>query len=347
MDTKKTENIKINFLTKFDTNIGSARIRIFNIVPYLKKYFQSVTINEDCSNTDIIVLQKILDIQLLNKLRKLNKFICFDTDDLLPNMNDMIIYADLVIVSTEYLKSILINLNPNIIVVPNSLDISDINIAPKIYERTHKLVWFGNHQNSYILDRYGIRNMVKTISNGGDIEYNKDTIDSELQKFDICLIPQERNKHTLAKTHCRFIKALYLGLPCFISDMPEYMSFAEQINYPSELIIQDPKDWSTIIKELKSGQYKIPPLNFSQIREKIRQLYGPEIVARQMAVKLTDNFLENNKKKVKTQKTKQLSHKLFVLACRKLLQNIFSVKNQKINSKKQKVITIFGIKKYI
>lgn len=333
------KNIKINFITQFDEKIGSTRIRIYNLLPYLRKLYSQVFVNADIYSADIIIFQKTINYNLLYKAKKLGKFICFDIDDLIPKMYTMIKYVDLVIVSTEYLKQELLKYNSNIIVIPNSLDIEKYEIPLKQYYNFEKpnIGWFGWHNNSYILDILNIRNLVTVLSDQSNTKYNVQTIDEDLKLFDFIIIPQEKNPNTLSKTNCRFLKAIYLGIPTFISDMPEYIKLAKQIDYPEKFIVKNIFEFKDIILKLKDNSFDVPSLNFNKIRKIILEKYSAETIA--------DIFFNNLNQKYNTRNTNTIRNKknefyILFLCLKSFPAKLFSIKNDK--QKIYKIITILG-----
>ena len=287
----------------FNKNVGSARIRVFNLVPMLENYFESVEVipNEDAviaDDTDIVIFQKTVDYELLYECRKKGIYTCFDIDDLFPQYKKMIKYVDLVIVSTEHLRKKLLKYNKNIIVIPNTLDVEDINIRIKSQkENPDKEVsfgWYGWARNSKVLQKIGIRQDVRVISEYGDIFYDSETIDEDLLRFDYIVIPQNKTEHNLCKTHCRFLKAVYLGIPCIVSDMPEYVKLAQEINYPKEYIITDLDEFKPLLEKIKNHEITLPEFDFEQARKVIIQNYGPQSIAEIFYKKITENYILRN-----------------------------------------------------
>ena len=329
-----SQNLKLNFITKSDVSFGSARIRVFNIVKHLKGFFENVEILNDFNKeADIVVFQKTIDYELLFEYRKNKIFTCLDIDDFYPNFIGMVKYVDLVIVSTDYLKKVLSKYNKNIIVVPNSLDMNKNN------NQNISIGWYGWSVNSKILNNLNIRDDVTVISDNGDIIYNSESIDTDLQKFDYIIIPQDKTKHTLCKTNCRFLKALYLGIPCIVSDMPEYLKLVEEINYPQEYILKNLDDFKPLIQQLKNNELTLPNIDFDNIRKIILNNYSASNIANIFYHKIIEKY---NSRKDLSEKLKTI--KLFFYH-KHFLKKIFSVKNKvSTEAKPYKVITILGIK---
>lgn len=299
VDKKRCVDLRINIFLQNEREMGSSRIRFFNLLSKLKKLFATVFIASDKS-ADIIIFQKINCKKKLLSAKKSGIFCCFDIDDYFPEMfDDMIKYSDLVITSTEYLREKLLKLNKNVIVIPNSLDVDDYNIplASRGKNEETKFCWYGWSANSYILDKLNLRDLVTTISDVGDIKYDINTIDEEIQKFDYVIIPQEQNEHTLAKTHCRMLKALYLGVPVIFSNMPEYVKLAEELGYPKEYMIEDNTKFREFLIAVKEGKIKLPDINFSIVRRRILTFYSKLVIAELLQKHLKEQYSDFKRKK--------------------------------------------------
>ena len=66
-----------------------------------------------------------------------------------------------------------------------------------------------------------------TITLKGDIEWQRETIDTNLRQFDLLLLPQSSDYNGLAKSNCRMLKALYLGLPVLAQNIPAYAKLSK------------------------------------------------------------------------------------------------------------------------
>lgn len=339
-------NVNLSILPAGSKEKGSSRIRVYYLLDELSKYFEKLFLDNNFNkNADIVVFQKFINLDLLLKYRKKNVYTVFDVDDLFENTYDMVRFSDLVIVSTQFLKEKLSSLNENIIVVPNCLDIEDYNIPLKQNRNNteKKLCWYGWEINSYILDKLNIRNLVTTISNVGDIKYSKDTIDDNIQLFDYVIIPQEKNEHTLSKTHCRLLKSLYLGVPVIASDMPEYRSLLKELDISEDYILKDLEQFKPTIKHILSGNITLKDIDFEKVRSKIIDNYSKEKIANSYAKAIKNSFQNRNLSNMQNL-TFALSDYLRKKHIFNIINSFFSIQSNKKFLITEKKITLLGIK---
>ena len=270
------QNKKITFITASDETAGSTRIRVYKIANELKSRGYDVSINENIKNADILIFQKSSYKAMKKKFRKAllsNKFIVFDIDDLYSDGHIKFVkYSDLVIASCDYLKQQYLKYNKNIKVLDGTLDVINKDIPMPVYNlKNPKIGWFGTVSNLHLIEKFGIKN-VTTITMGGDIEWSRETVDYNIQKFDLIVIPQEKTPVGLSKSNCRILKTLYLGVPALVSDIPEYIKLAELVDYPKEMLVKDNEDWNEKIEKIKSGEIKFD-FDFDRCRKILIENY--------------------------------------------------------------------------
>ncbi len=270
------KNKKIVFITASDETAGSTRIRVYKIANELKSRGYNVSINENIKNADILIFQKSSYKSIKKKFRKAllsNKFIVFDIDDLYSDGHIKFVkYSDLIIASCDYLKEQYLKYNKNIKVLDGTLDVINNDIPMPVYNlKNPKIGWFGTVSNLHLIEKFGIKN-VTTITMGGDIEWSRETVDYNIQKFDLIVIPQEKTPVGLSKSNCRMLKTLYLGVPALVSDIPEYIKLAELVNYPKEMFVKDNEDWNEKIEKIKSGEIKFD-FDFDRCRKILIENY--------------------------------------------------------------------------
>ncbi len=272
------KNLQIAFVTSGDENAGSTRQRVYKITKELLNRGYNVSINENLRRADILIFQKS-DYKYLKKrfFKYLfsNKFIIFDVDDMyVGDYLKLVKYSDLVIAGSQYLADFYKKYNKNIAVLDDALDVIDKNIELKqnLNLDNPQIGWFGTTTNLPILEKLQIKNL-KTITRGGDIEWSRETVDYNIQKFDLICIPQEKTPVGLSKGNCRMLKTLYIGVTDLVSDITTYIELANLIGYPEELFVKDGEDWNNKIEKIKTGEIKVE-LDFNEVRQKILSEYS-------------------------------------------------------------------------
>jgi hypothetical protein len=288
---------RINFITCDNVNGGGSRIRLYNVVKYLTEEGVDVNINGNIFKHDINIFRKSIPRRklilrfLLSKI--LRKVTVFDIDDYIPKFFPFVKLADIVVVSTEYLCSRLKRYNRNVFIIENSLDIDDYDVEYKIiYNESKKVCWYGNNDNSYILKKWGIQS-VDVISEKGDVKWEKETIDKTLLSYDLVIIPQEENVITLSKTHCRLLKALYLGIPVLVSNMPEYTRLLILLHIDDKYVVYDKNDWNKKIEDVKANYENYKLHDIFILRKKILDSYSVYVIGHQW-INLFETIITGN-----------------------------------------------------
>lgn len=272
------KHIKIAFVTAGDENAGSTRQRVYKMSKELQRRGYCVSINQHLKQADVLIFQKSdygsLRKRFFKYLRS-NKFIVFDVDDMyVGDYLKLVKYSDLVIAGSQYLADFYAQYNENIAVLDDALDVIDENIPLKqnINLKNPQIGWFGTATNLPILEKLQIKGL-KTITRGGDIEWSRETVDFNIQKFDLMCIPQEKTPVGLSKGNCRMLKTMYLGVPALVSDIPPYIELANLINYPKGMLVTENEDWNQKIEKIKSGEIHFN-FDFEQARKKILANYS-------------------------------------------------------------------------
>ena len=271
---------KIAFVSYGDEDVGSFRLRVKAIIQGLEEKGYTVTLNTNLEEADIIVFQKS-NLQLLFPLfvkfrRQKNKIIVFDLDDYLDDAYRFFVtYADIVITPSPFLQAHYLSLNKNVFLVDNVLEIDNLNVPLVDYDLVRqKKVWYGNRANLFALHQIGIEDVV-TITLKGDIEWQRETIDTNLRQFDLLLLPQSSDYNGLAKSNCRMLKALYLGLPVLAQNIPAYAKLSKKLGYPQYMLVNDGENWQNKCEDLKTGKLNFC-FDFDTARRIILKNYGLE-----------------------------------------------------------------------
>jgi len=269
----------INFISEFDSSVASFRSRVWRLYEYVSSVMPHVGFNDFDGDYDIIVIQKgstKFVYEQFMKYKKQHKFIIFDIDDYHDNHHKFFIkFADLVVVGSSFLKRTWQHLNKNIAVLDDPIDVYDLNIPLKKFKEFNfrKIGWFGNTTNLPMLNQAKIPD-VKTITMNGDIEWSPETVDKDIQRFDLIVLPQDiHSYYGASKGNCRMLKSLYLGVPVMVSDLPAYVDLAKLVGYPTEFILHDGEDWNERIKQIRSPNYKFK-FDFENCRKIIMDNYS-------------------------------------------------------------------------
>lgn len=211
------KRLSFAFFSEFSSEVASTRSRMLKVMEYCQEKGYRVSFNTNLDKSDVVVFQKGLNkAGALGKLRGLfnrailkRKFIVFDIDDWYDTIYDYYIsHADLVFVGSDFLKKQWQHLNQNIVSLDDPLDVKKLDAKlPKYNLKDPRIGWFGNTSNLPVLRSKNIEG-VKTITAGGDIEWRRDTVDEEIQKFDLIVLPQEKNVFGSSKGNCRMLKTI-------------------------------------------------------------------------------------------------------------------------------------------
>lgn len=242
---------KITWIPMYDdvTGFASTRIRLYYPNNTIKKYhsdkFES-KIGFDL-NSDILIIQKKIDITTLNYVKSFDGLIIFDFDDPVHNnplFKEMMIYVDFITTDTigrkEHFDSL--NTGKNCYVIEDCLDygIVDLFETPDV---TNKISWFGNYPNvssiewaiPHIIDCDFNLNLITdsrylkvpnpiTITN-----WKLDTFVDEIRKSNICLL-SHKGSDAGVKSNNKMIVSIASGVPCIVNESRSYEELAKQFN---------------------------------------------------------------------------------------------------------------------
>ncbi len=269
-------------------NKASARLRCWKIANSLKKAGHSVSVNTGASS-DVFYYQKVKELKHFRGIgNKESRLFVFDFDDnyFLPNkgspaellsfMNQM----DVITVGSHYLYDIAKDYHPNLVVLENPADIIDDTVFKTKFDWNDNIGWFGAPENVLQLKLVDYSGEVTTITRGGDIEFDIQSVDKLLTDFDLLLFPLELTEWNAAKNANRMIKAVCLGVPVLASATPEHIRVAQEFGLSDDFLVFDGDSWQDKIINLQN--------NFSQVKNQITS-------ARKKALNLynVDSITEN------------------------------------------------------
>ena len=222
----------IYFLPVGNRTIASSRLRVFNVVPYMKD--AQIGVPKRYKKGDVLIIQKAINPNELLKAQKQGAKVIYDIDDNYLNQPDcaeMVRRADLVTVGASYFHKWI----PDAPVIDDSLDWD--GTKKKKYNDDSKIVgWHGYGNTNYLgafsgilMDRgYKIMAIVgeKYMPYYEQYDVRKwdvSTIDKNLAECDLCAfyLPGD-DDFSQSKGMNKLIKAWAIGIPAFVSYTPEY-----------------------------------------------------------------------------------------------------------------------------
>lgn len=211
-------------------NTGSTKIRVNNLI----KYWPEADLYKYGENPDVLIFQKVYmqaDYKF-HKSFKGKKILDICDPDWLDNqaIKETVDNVDAVTVPTEALAEFIRQLTDKpVVVIPDRHDVELFNKPKKHYGEAKKLVWYGYKQNAELLkgalgyiQRNGFELTVisNDMPNLGDFDYkfvkHHDTEQEfmeELQKHDICILPEGNRPEDRFKSNNKTTKAWLCGLP--------------------------------------------------------------------------------------------------------------------------------------
>lgn len=251
-------------------SVGSSRIRSDWVVENSNGAFEKYKIGE---KYDCIVFQKAYWEEMVKNFDGIKIFDLCDPDwlDNRPIV-EMIRNCDGVVTSTERLAEQIRQFDIGgkpVICIPDRLDFKWSEPVKPLHEgRATDVVWFGYGQNSYVLDscldglaRRGLKLTVISDrsyhSNDFFIPYNEETVNNEIIKHDIVLLPKagSADYRFQFKSNNKTIQAKALGMPVATNgeELDKYLD-ADERNKAREdglLEVHDKWDIKVSVEEYK------------------------------------------------------------------------------------------------
>lgn len=276
----------INFTTLGDRTTASSRLRAWMIADWLNQHARVASVGaEDIARIE--VFQKQQNFPRLRRAKRAGATVVFDFDDnyLLAEVgtrNDVLRFmlgADLVMVGSQALYEEAVQHHDDVYLFQNPIDVA--LDAPAREERPWRgdLVWFGNRTNLTALEETGLGDRVATITQGGDLEWRVETIDADLTRFDLAVLPVRESQWTLSKNANRMLKCAALKVPFLASRTPEHQRTVEQLGLSSRYLVDYDGDWNAAIDALAGDSARLSA-DMDVACEAARALYGITPVAR-------------------------------------------------------------------
>jgi hypothetical protein len=244
-------NKKISWVPMYDDvkNFASTRIRLFypnnSINQYHNDKYES-RIGFDI-NSDILIIQKKIDLQTLSYVKSFEGLVIFDFDDPVHNnslFSEMMDHVDLITTDTLGRKEHFDSLNTGKMcyVIEDCLDygIVDLYETPNV---ENSVSWFGNYPNvssiewtiPHIFDcGFGLNLITDSrhlrVPNPITItQWNLDTFVHELRKSNICLL-SHKGSDSGVKSNNKMIVSIASGVPCIVNESRSYEELSKEFN---------------------------------------------------------------------------------------------------------------------
>lgn len=232
--------------------IGSTRLRVYQLL----KYWDEAGVYKYGENPDVLIFQKVYsteDFKLPALYEGITILDICDPDWLNHSLiTETANAVDGIVCATEAIKDFIAQLTDKpIVVIPDRHDLENLPPQKQHKGKAKKLVWFGYKQNAELL-RLAIWSLEKTdyeltvISEQNPdvhryakephvykekvkfVKFSEDTLMAELQKHDICLLPEGLRPKDRFKSNNKTIIAHLAGLP-----VAKNMSDLEKLESPS------------------------------------------------------------------------------------------------------------------
>lgn len=282
------KSLAINFDLFGNERTGSSRLRGYKLAAQLQRMGHRATIGKTSTPVDIKVFQKNRNFAQLAAAKKQGALAVFDFDDnyLLQDVgtkNDairMMNFADVVTVGSQLLYETAIRYHDRVYLFENPLDVRDETTRKANHEWQQRIGWFGNPCNLPALNALRLPFPVVTITENGDIPWRLETVDEELLKFDLILIPVAISDWGLSKNSNRMLKCVSLGIPFLASLTPEHVRTVEQLGLdPAHFLIAANESWETAVERL-GDSYAERVKEILDARPRAQARYGIEDVTR-------------------------------------------------------------------
>jgi hypothetical protein len=248
------------FDTIGDVTTASSRLRAWKLAEFLTATGHVALINQG-ERCDVYVSQKARPFASLNRFKATGALTVYDLDDhfllagpeghgLKEEVVAFLNAVDVVTVGNSHLLRAVEKYHPNVFCLENPLDVSNEIVRSTTADLT-RIGWFGTPAGLIQLDAIESSEVVETVTRGGDLEFDLETIDSTLVKFDLLVLPVTSDEWNLAKNPNRMLKALALGIPVLASAVPEHIATAKRFGLDNRFLVREEEAWGEKIATLR------------------------------------------------------------------------------------------------
>lgn len=265
-----------------DANFASSRMRVFRIIPELRRLGHEAEIDFDPYGADVVVVQKRPDLDdLMKKCHKMGIRVIYDLDDWIPPLIPTACLADAITVDTNYKLKLFPLVDIPVDVIPDALDTdSDSPKKSGHAEILRQVVWTGNADNLYhlrsVAEACSALNIILTvITDLGDkfiktlrdfptpvknclqvVRWHQGSVDWELVKADLFVAPLMFDgpwdaNWVMSKSANRIQKAWGLGLPVAATPIQSYTEAGLQ--YKAQTV----DEWIAVLDRMCDPQLRI------------------------------------------------------------------------------------------
>jgi len=259
------------FQTWGDEKIASSRLRVYNILPFLNREY-SFKLPVEYQKGDILFIQKRANINEMVKAQVQGAKVIYDIDDDYFANDDIKIMtekADCVVVGSPYLKD---RYCKRATFIDDSLD-WDGTVKKEYAEKPEIIGWTGYGNNAeYLKDVYDILKEMgykfRLITTGNYKKYLIDeevqsrkwsieTVDKDLAECDFSIYYLPKTSFTEAKGMNKLLKNWAIGLPTFVSPIPEYVRAMREAGVDDRYLITDWRNFKFVPFEEKLRDYAL------------------------------------------------------------------------------------------
>jgi len=279
--------LTFRFDTVGDVTTASSRLRAWKLAEFLTAAGHIAMINQG-EKCDVYVCQKARRFGSLERFKAAGALTVYDLDDhfllegpeghgLKEEVVAFLNAVDVVTVGNEHLRHAVEKYHPNVFCLENPLDVSSTEIVRPTTVELKRIGWFGTPAGLVQLDTVDSSGAIETITRGGDLEFDLETIDTTLIKFDLIVLPVTPDEWNLAKNANRMLKALALCIPVLVSAVPEHLAMAKCFDLDNRFLVREGEEWAEKINCLRRDFEDVQRSILRIRREVLRQVSLPGI----------------------------------------------------------------------
>lgn len=270
---RRVKNLNLVFVNEFNWATAGCCDGLFMQRPYTDEHVKTFNTAKRCG----VPVWLDYDDLLLSLPTDNPAFFIYMREEIQKNLRDMMTGADVITVSTQYLKECLKHLNKNIVVVPNALNLFALNhlVAGKAQGKRQKIIaWRGSatHQRDVFTMAPGLINFSRETKiadwkwhwMGDTMWFATDnmphektfiTAPNDVEAFhealydlapSVLMVPLAKSHFNLCKSHIAWLEASWVGAAAVVPKWPEW-------DYPGAITYTTENDFVDALREVTSG----------------------------------------------------------------------------------------------